>query len=107
LSKTNDDAEAAFTFVIDDFTDYHTLDDFKNPEARQLYISWGNKQEQLKKLTRQLDNLRTQYTQATANERHQITDQLLRMEQQHELLETEVAVMPMQIRNLEVNYTKR
>ena len=107
LSKTSDDTESAFTFVIDDFTDYHTLDDFKCPEARQLYISWGNKQEQLKKLAQQLDSQRTKYAQATANERHQMTNELLRMEQQHEILETEVAAMPMQIRNLEINYTKK
>ena len=107
LSSSTEEKKAAFTFIIDDFTDYHSLDDFKSPEARQLYISWGNKQEQLSKLSQQLEDKRTRYTQSSAVERRKMTDEILHMEQQYEQLETEVAAMPMNIRNLEITYIKK
>lgn len=107
LSNSTVEKKAAFTFVIDDFTNYHSLDEFRCPEARQLYINWGNKQEQLNKLGQQLDDKRTRYTQSSASERRKMTDEILRMEQQYEQLETEVAAMPMNIRNLEITYIQK
>lgn len=107
LNSSNEKKNSTFTFVIDDFTDYHSLDEFRCPEARQLYISWGNKQEQLSKLSKQLEEKRTLYIQSSASERNRMTNEILRMEQQCEQLETEVAAMPMNIRNLEINYIKK
>ena len=40
------------------------------------------------------------------NERRQMTDKLLRMEQEHEQLEIEVMNIPKTIRNLEINYIR-
>ena len=100
--KAND-----FTFVIDDFTDYHSLSDFKNAEARQLYSNWVNKQERLEKLGKELEEKRERYTSSSGNERKNMTNELLQLEQQYETLETEVLGMPRAIRNLEINYLKR
>ena len=108
LSLRVSEAEEAnkFSFVIDDFTDYHSLDDFKSAEARQLYIDWGTKQEALAHLTQQLEEKRMLYLQSSASGRRQMTEELLQMERQHELLETEVMGMPTAIRNLEINHLK-
>lgn len=95
-----------FTFVIDDFTDYHSLDNFKCAEARQLYKDWVAKQETLKRLGEELETMRERYTHSSSNDRKSMTNELLRMEQQYEQLETEVMGMPKAIRNLEINYIR-
>lgn len=95
-----------FTFVIDDFTDYHSLDNFKCAEARQLYKDWVAKQETLKRLGQELETMRERYTHSSSNDRKSMTNELLRLEQQYEQLETEVMGMPKAIRNLEINYIR-
>lgn len=95
-----------FTFVIDDFTDYHSLDNFKCAEARQLYKDWVAKQETLKRLGEELEAMREHYTHSSSNDRKNMTNELLRLEQQYEQLETEVMGMPKTIRNLEINYIR-
>lgn len=103
-----EDEKVHFTFVIDDFTDYHHIDDFKSTEARQLFVDWQAKSATLEKQAKQLDERRTRYIQSTKNERVKMTEELLRMEQQYEQLETEVAGMVRAIRNAEISHkTKR
>ena len=96
-----------FTFVVDDFTDYHSLADFKNDEARQLYSDWVAKQETLEKLGKELEEKRERYTRSSRDERRKMTDELLQLERQYEQLETEVLGMPTAIRNLEINHIKK
>ena len=96
-----------FTFVVDDFTDYHSLADFKNDEARQLYSDWVAKQETLEKLGKELEEKRERYTRSSRDERRKMTDELLQLERQYEQLETEVQGMPTAIRNLEINHIKK
>lgn len=106
LEAQTEEKKNDFTFVIDDFTDYHSLDNFKSAEARQLYKDWMDKQETLKKLGQELEAMRNRYTHSSSNERKNMTSELLRMEQQYEQLETEVMGMPKAIRNLEINYIR-
>ena len=104
LEAQTEDKKNDFTFVIDDFTDYHSLDNFKSAEARQLYTTWIAKQEELKKLGQELEDKRERYTHSSSNERKSMTDELLRMEQAYERLETEVMGMPKAIRNMEIKH---
>lgn len=104
LNNSEDDKEDSFTFVIDDFVDYHQANDFKCPEARQLFNDWLSKSASLTKLSRQLDDCRIKYSQSTAAERQAMSEELLRMEKQHELMETEVNDMVRAIRNTEINF---
>ena len=105
LNVKTEEKKQDFTFVLDDFNDYHALDHFKSDEARQLYIDWMAKQETLNKLVQELEEKRQRYTRSSNNERRKMTEELLRMEQQYEQLETEVVNMPKAIRNLEINHT--
>lgn len=105
LNVKTEEKKQDFTFVLDDFNDYHALDHFKSDEARQLYIDWMAKQETLNKLGQELEEKRQRYTRSSNNERRKMTEELLRMEQQYEQLETEVVNMPKAIRNLEINHT--
>ena len=106
LESHTEDKKNDFTFVIDDFTDYHSLDNFKCAEARQLYTTWQAKQEELNKLGQELEAKRERYTRSSSNDRKNMTEELLRMEQAYERLETEVMSMPKEIRNLEINHNK-
>lgn len=106
LNAQTEEKKSDFTFVIDDFTDYHSIDDFKSAEARQLYLDWMKKQEAFKVLGQQLEEKRECYTRSSSSERQKMTDELLRMEKQYEQLETELIGMPKAIRNLEAGYTK-
>ena len=106
LESHTEDKKNDFTFVIDDFTDYHSLDNFKCAEARQLYTTWLAKQEELNKLGQELEAKRERYTRSSSNDRKNMTEELLRMEQAYEQLETEVMSMPKEIRNLEINHNK-
>ena len=96
-----------FTFIIDDFTDYHSLDDFKCAEARQLYTDWVAKRASLNELGQELDEKRERYLHSSSNERNKMTPELLQMEKEFEKLEIEVKDMPMEIRNLEISYVKK
>lgn len=104
LQNSDEEEKEDFTFVIDDFTDYHHVNDFRSPEARQLFIDWQTKSASLAKQGKQLEERRTQYTLSSKAERQRMTEELLRMEKQYEMLETEVAEMPKAIRKAEVNY---
>lgn len=95
----------AFTFIIDDFTDYHHLKDFKNPEARKLFEEWQKKRENLTKLTSKIEEQRTLYTRSSQKERERMAPQLIKLEKQHEELETEVNGMEKRIRNTEIKYS--
>lgn len=106
LEAQTEDKKNDFTFVIDDFTDYHSLDNFKSDEARQLYTTWQAKQEELRKLGQELEAKRERYTHSSSNERKSMSEDLLRMEQAYECLETEVKNMPKAIRNMEINHIK-
>lgn len=106
LSTQAEDKKTEFTFITDDFTDYHSLEDFKSDEARKLYIEWQTKLEALAKMGKELQELRERYTHSSNNERRQMTAKILQMEQQYEQLETEVADMPKRIRNLEISYIR-
>ena len=107
MNLATKETKADFTFVIDDFTDYHSLNDFKNPEAKQLYQDWESKKKQLTKLSQKLDEMRVRYTQSSTIERSKMTAELLTLEKQYEALETEVATMDREIRNKEINYSNK
>ena len=96
-----------FTFVIDDFTDYHSLNDFKCPEARQLYTDWQSQKETLEKMGMELEEKRQRYTRLSGEERKRISEELISSEQEYEMLETKVQNMPKEIRNLEINYIRK
>lgn len=107
MNIASKETKVDFTFVIDDFTDYHSLKDFKNPEARQLYQDWENKKKQLAKQYQQLEEMRVRYTQSSVNDRRKMSTELLSAEKQYEALEAEVASMCKEIRNKEITYTNK
>lgn len=91
-----------FTFIIDDLTVYHTLDDFRSAKARELFIQRQQHQKSLDILSNRLEERRMEYARSNDRQRQQMTTSLQEMEQQAEALETAIGRMATDIRNAEI-----
>lgn len=91
-----------FTFIIDDLTVYHTLNDFRSPKARELFTHRQQELKKLDSLSRKLEEKRTEYARSNEQQRLRLTTPILELEQQVETLETSIDRMDTDIRNAEI-----
>lgn len=78
------------SFVIDDKTVYHSVDDFSTNENKMLYESILKKQQQRDELAMQLEEMRRVYHAAQKTERNRISQTLLRAEHDMETLDINI-----------------
>ena len=99
--------QGSFTYVIDDVTTYHDLDDFKCPDAAKLYQRWTDLKHQYETDLAKLNKQRDDYTNASRQEKERMTKQLLEFEER--VLKTEQQVLKMEndIRTTEINFLNR
>ena len=99
--------QGSFTYVIDDVTSYHDLDDFKCPDAAKLYQRWTDLKHQYETDLAKLNKQRDDYTNASRQEKERMTKQLLEFEEK--VLKTEQQVLKMEndIRTTEINFLNR
>ena len=99
--------QGSFTYIIDDFTVYHNLDDFKSPDAAKLYQRWTELKHQYDTDLAKLNKQRDDYANASRQEKERMTKQLL--EYEDKVLKTEQQVIKMEndIRTTEINYLNR
>ena len=99
--------QGSFTYVIDDVTTYHDLDDFKCPDAAKLYQRWTDLKHQYETDLAKLNKQRDDYTNASRQEKERMTKQLLEFEEK--VLKTEQQVLKMEndIRTTEINFLNR
>ena len=90
-----------FELVIDDLTTYHTLKDFRSKQARDLATRWMQEVKNLASLSNQLEQRRTAYAQANANQRNSMKAAILDLEQRVRQLEQSVARLELEARNTE------
>ena len=90
-----------FELVIDDLTTYHTLKDFRSKQARDLATRWMQEVKNLASLSNQLEQRRTAYAQANANQRNSMKAAILDLEQRVRQMEQSVARLEMEARNTE------
>lgn len=95
------DVPKDFELVIDDFSTYHTLKDFRSPKARELATRWMQETKNLTSLSNQLEQKRTAYSHATANQRKSMKAGILDMEKRVRELEHSVASLEREARNTE------
>ena len=99
--------QGAFTYIIDDVTTYDDVDDFKSPEAAEMFRRWTDlKKEYETELTR-LNRLRDEYAEASRQEKERMTQQLLELEEKVLDTERQVIRMENEIRTTEINYLNR
>jgi hypothetical protein len=96
-----------FLFIIDDLTEYTSLQQFKSDEARKLYGEWKKRQQKQSENSATLEKRREEYSKANAGTKQSMKASLLKLEQQV-LDEAEaLAEMEIQIRNTEKRYISK
>lgn len=84
-------------FIINDNTVYHSLDEFRHPEARKVAKEWWDATQRLQVVGEQLDELRRVYAkQKTGGE------EILRLEQEHTVLQAKASAAAVRMRALEL-----
>lgn len=94
-------------FVIDDLTDYRSENDFQSPEARTLYLRWLELKQTYSDNAKRLDNMRTKYHQSSKQERDNMKQQLLELENSVLAAEESIIKMEIEIRNTEIKHITR
>lgn len=103
-NKLSGKANNDFAFVIDDFTDYHSADDFRNSEARDMFTKWQDMRKRLNESQLQLERKRSEWSESNSRERESRREALLKLEQDTEELERNVRDTEIRIRNTEIEY---
>ena len=99
--------QGSFTYIIDDVTTYHNLDDFKCPDAAKLYQRWTELKHQYETDLAKLNKQRDDYADASRQEKERMTSQLLEFEDKVLKTEQQVIKMENDIRTTEINYLNR
>ena len=99
--------QGSFTYIIDDVTTYNDVDDFKCPEAAEMFRRWTDLKKGYETDLSRLNNMRDQYADASRQEKERMTQQLLELEEKVLNTERQVISMENQIRTTEINYLNR
>ena len=99
--------QGSFTYIIDDVTTYHDLDDFKCPDAAKLYQRWTELKHQYDIDLAKLGKQRDDYANASRQEKENMTKQMLEFEEKVLKTEQQVIKMENDIRTTEINYLNR
>jgi len=104
LCKGTADAQKAhdFDFVINDARTYTTLSDFKNKNALLKANFWVETSRDIAQTSKDLNNLRNQYSSAGNDKRQQIAPQIRLMESNLEKMINERVALEKEIRKLEL-----
>jgi hypothetical protein len=94
-----------FEFVIDDNRTYHQLSDFKNANARNLYVKAITLQKQLESIEKELSDKRDRYAQANQAEKSNLAPSILSLEKEAESLHRQIDDLFIQSRNTEIRNT--
>ena len=99
--------QGSFTYIIDDFTVYHNLDDFKSPDAAKLYQRWTELKHQYDTDLAKLNKQRDDYANASRQEKERMSKQMLEFEEKVLKTEQQVVKMENDIRTTEINFLNR
>lgn len=92
----------SFTFIINDRVTYHSLDEFRSPEAKRLYQQLTAKEKELLQSENQLLQQRDKYAQGNAQIKKNLTPTILGLEKKIPLMKKEIEKLTTQVRNTEI-----
>lgn len=95
-----------FRFVINDTHIYHTLEDFRSGEAREMFQQYRQTEKDLAELETSLDKLRTDYSKSNADGKAQLAPGILDKEKRVKEMQEGLARMAKDIRNTELQKIK-
>lgn len=104
MRKAKQEAEKAFTFVINDDIDYHQLSDFKAQGNLQRYLQLVKLRNQQTALMRALNRARDYYATASDEERKDMAAEIIATEQQQHQQHLNIKQLEKTIRNEENIY---
>ena len=107
--QINEDEKSrrSFTFIIDDFSEYHEITDFQSEEARRKYLEWEDQKKEFDLLNTQLDKKRSDYHAAGKNEQESMRESLLELEERFLDMERSIISAENEIRTTEINFLNR
>jgi tetratricopeptide (TPR) repeat protein len=91
-----------FSFVINDSTIYHSINDFCNPKAREMFIEWQVVEKQLTEELEQIAKLRLEYAVADESRQKELTPIILQLENNRGQLVKRSQNLLLEIRALEI-----
>ena len=91
----------AFTFVIDDRNVYHKLEDFRSKEARNLFMQWVQKSNDLESLRTRIATLRRAYIAGDEGRKQNLAPELLDLEKREEQMCSELEKLELSVRTSE------
>lgn len=95
-----------FRFVINDTHIYHTLEDFRSGEAREMFQQYRQTGKDLAELETSLDKLRTDYSKSNADGKAQLAPGILDKEKRVKEMQEGLTRMAKDIRNTELQKIK-
>ncbi|WP_418660943.1 tetratricopeptide repeat protein [Bacteroides ilei] len=95
-----------FRFVINDTHIYHTLEDFRSGEAREMFQQYRQTGKDLAELETSLDKLRTDYSKSNVDGKAQLAPGILDKEKRVKEMQEGLARMAKDIRNTELQKIK-
>ena len=95
-----------FEFVINNNVVYHTWEEIKSPEARNLYEQRIRLEKQIAEFTGKLDNLRLSYARGNRAQKAQLKATILQAEDQLDSLLRQPATLEKRARRAEINHLK-
>jgi len=99
--------KGSFTYIIDDLTVYHELNDFNSQDAANMFQSWTEIKHQYESDLAKLERQRDEYANASRQEKERMRSQLLEFEDKVLKAELQVNKMENDIRTTEINYLNR
>ena len=103
--KQEVDSEKArdFSFVVNDSTIYHSLNDFSSAKAKDKYLAWVKAEEQYQAEQEELAELREEYSTADEAQQKELTPTILRLENSQSQLLQRVQTLLIEIRQIEMS----
>ena len=95
------DASGDFNFVINDQVTYHSLDDFRNSQARSIFSQSQGLTNQLRELKKNLSEQRERYAAGESNN-SALRQSILQLEKEAPVLHKEIERLQVQARNQEI-----
>lgn len=106
-TKENDDETKEFYFIINDSIVYDSLNDFRNPIAKEKYNEWVKLDQQYHSEQNQLVVLRQRYASADESTQKELTPTILRIENNQSQLYKRCQSLLHDIRKLELDTTQQ
>ncbi len=106
IPSGKDEIRKDFTFVINDKLVYYTLDEIKNPEARNYYERVVSLNNQINGINEKLADLRKAYSQGNSARKEQLKPTILQAENELFNLLRQPDELEKKARNVEINYLK-